>query len=363
MFRVSSDVLLGEDLRVRYRERLALSVDRLVLHEGEILAVLGPNGAGKSTLMRVLAMLQAPTSGRVWYRGRTGAGAAETLRRSSAAVFQRPHLWAGSVAHNISLFLRFRRVGPADTRKRVESIAELLGIDSLLDEPAATLSAGEAQRVALARALVLEPAILFLDEPTSNLDADVRTTLRQDIERLARTRAGSTLFVTHDRHEAFSLADRIAVLEDGEIVQVGTPTDLYENPSTLYIASLTGAELAVRGQVTGSEDGLLLVSVEGVSMCAVGTAPPAAAVKIAYRPEDLVLADPGENEILDSARNSFFATVSEMRVLGGLVRVRLDGPPRMVALVSRPAAEQIGLEQGRRVAVRIKATALHAFPI
>ncbi len=360
---MSSDVLLGEDLCVRYRERLVLSVERLSLHEGEILAVLGPNGAGKSTLMRVLAMLQAPSSGRVWYRGRTGARAAETLRRSSAAVFQRPHLWAGSVAHNISQSLRFQRAGPADVRERVSSIAELLGIDSLLDESASTLSGGEAQRVALARALVLEPAILFLDEPTSNLDSDVRTTLRQDIERLARTRAGSTLLVTHDRHEAFSLADRIAVLEDGQLVQVGTPTDLYEDPATLYIASLTGAELAVRGRVTGSENGLLFVSVDGVSMCAVGAASPDAVVKIAYRPEDLVLADPGEDELLDSARNSFFATVSEMRMLGGLVRVRLDGPPRMVALVSRPAADKIGLEQGCRVAVRIKAAALHAFPI
>ena len=239
----------------------------------------------------------------------------------------------------------------------------MLGIDSLLEEPAATLSGGEAQRVALARALVLEPSILFLDEPTSNLDSDVRATLRQDIERLARSRAGSTLLVTHDRREAFSLADRVAVLESGRLVQLGTPTDLYEDPATLYIAGLTGAELAVRGRVSGSEDGLLFVSVEGVSLCAVGSAPPNAVVKIAYRPEDLVLVDPGEVEILDSTQNSFFATVSEVRILGSLVRVRLDGPPRMVALVSRPAAEKIGIDQGCRVAVRIKAAALHAFPI
>jgi molybdopterin-binding protein len=340
---VSSDILLGEDLEVRYRDRLALSVERIALREGEILGILGPNGAGKSTLMRVMALLQMPTSGRMWFRNRTGSRAAEALRGSSAAVFQRPHLWAGSVA--------FKRIG------------ELLGIGPLLDQPVSTLSGGEAQRTALARALVVEPDVLFLDEPTANLDAEVKTALRQDIERLARTRAGSTLLVTHDQHEAFSLADRIVVLEEGRLVQDGSPADLYENPATMYIAGLTGAEFAVRGRVSSVDDGLVVVSVEGVPMTAVGAAALNAPVKIAYRPEDLVLGDPSEDELRDSARNSFFSTVSEVRVLGGLVRVRLDGPPGMVALVSRPAAEKVGLKPGSRVSVRIKAAALHAFPL
>jgi len=360
---VSSDVLVAEDLRVRYGDRTALAVERISLREGEVLAVLGPNGSGKSTLMRVLAMLQTPTAGRVWFRGRTGPRAAEALRKRSAAVFQRPYLWAGSVAYNVALGLRFRRAAAPETRKRVSSICQVLGIGHLLDEPAATLSGGEAQRVALARALVLEPEILFLDEPTSNLDAEVRAALRQDVERLARTRAGSTLLVTHDRHEAFYLADRIAVFEEGRLIQLGTPADLYENPATLYIASLTGAELALRGQVTGEDDGLLVVSVEGVRIRTIGVAARDSTVKIAYRPEDLVLADPTQEELLDSACNSFFSTVSEIRVLGGLVRVRLQGPPATVALLSRPAAERIGLKPGSRVAVRIKPTALHAFPL
>jgi tungstate transport system ATP-binding protein len=359
---VSSDILLGEDLEVRYRDRLALSVERIALREGEILGILGPNGAGKSTLMRVMALLQMPTSGRMWFRNRTGSRAAEALRGSSAAVFQRPHLWAGSVAFNVSMGLRFHRVSASEVKPRVKRIGELLGIGPLLDQPVSTLSGGEAQRTALA-ALVVEPDVLFLDEPTANLDAEVKTALRQDIERLARTRAGSTLLVTHDQHEAFSLADRIVVLEEGRLVQDGSPADLYENPATMYIAGLTGAEFAVRGRVSSVDDGLVVVSVEGVPMTAVGAAALNAPVKIAYRPEDLVLGDPSEDELRDSARNSFFSTVSEVRVLGGLVRVRLDGPPGMVALVSRPAAEKVGLKPGSRVSVRIKAAALHAFPL
>ncbi|UCG76616.1 MAG: ABC transporter ATP-binding protein [Gemmatimonadota bacterium] len=360
---MSSEVLLGEDLRVSYRERVALSVERIALREGEILGILGPNGAGKSTLMRVLALLQPPTAGRVWFRGRTGASASLALRRASAAVFQKPHLWSGSVAHNVALGLRFRRAPSSAIQARVRSIAELLAIETLLDEPAANLSGGEAQRVALARALILEPEVLFLDEPTSSLDVEVRAALRQDIERLARTRAGSTLLVTHDRQEAFSLADRIAVLEKGRLVQIGSPADLYEDPATLYIASLTGAEFAVRGRVTGLEDGLLSVSVDGVSLWTVGTAEINATVKVAYRPEDLVLTEPSGDRPLESTRNAFFSTVSETRVLGGLVRVRLEGPPDMVALVTRPAAERLDLRAGSRVSVRIKATALHAFEL
>lgn len=360
---MSSDILLGEDLEVRYRERLALSVDRIALREGEILGILGPNGAGKSTLLRVMALLQMPTSGRVWFHNRTGARAADALRSSSSAVFQRPHLWTGSVAYNVAMSLRFHRVPTSEVRPRVERISELLGIEALLDQPVSTLSGGEAQRAALARALVVEPEVLFLDEPTANLDAEVKSALRQDIERLARSRAGSTLLVTHDQHEAFSLADRILVLEEGRVVQDGSPADLYENPATLYIAGLTGAEFALRGRVTSIDDGLVVVSVEGVTMTAVGTAETNAPVKIAYRPEDLVLGDPSEDELRDSARNSFFSTVAELRVLGGLVRVRLEGPPAMVALVSRPAAERVGLKPGSRVSVRIKAAALHAFPL
>lgn len=360
---MSLDILFGEDLEVRYRDRLALSVDRIALREGEILGILGPNGAGKSSLLRVMALLQMPTSGRVWYRNRTGARAADALRSSSSAVFQRPHLWTGSVAYNVAMSLRFHRVPTSEVRPRVERISELLGIEALLDQPVSILSGGEAQRAALARALVVEPEVLFLDEPTANLDAEVKSALRQDIERLARSRAGSTLLVTHDQHEAFSLADRIIVLEDGLVVQDGSPADLYENPATLYIAGLTGAEFALRGRVTSIDDGLVVVSVEGVSMTAVGTAEPNAPVKIAYRPEDLILGDPSEDELRDSARNSFFSTVSELRVLGGLVRVRLEGPPGMVALVSRPVAERVGLKPGSRVSVRVKAAALHAFPL
>lgn len=357
------DLLIGEQLTVSHDGRRALDVERIALREGEILAVLGPNGAGKSTLLRVLAMLQEPSSGRIRYRGLQGASAERTLRRSSAAVFQRPHFWRESVEYNVSLGLRLRRRPAAEVKTRVQKFAHLLGIGDLLERDVGTLSGGQAQRVALARALVLEPEVLFLDEPTANLDSPARSALREDIERLARERAGAALLVTHDLGEALSTADRVAVLREGRILQVGTPTELYENPAGPYVAQLTGAELTLRGTVRETEDGLLRVDLGGTEVWAVGQGSPGEAVKVAYRPEDLILSRAEDPVGRLSTRNLLYATVCELRPHGALVRLRLTGPQEMSAVITRAALEDLGLTQGARVSVRVKATALHAFPL
>jgi len=324
--REPGELLTAGELDIRYGGRRVLDVERLTLREGELLAVLGPNGAGKSTLMRVMAMLEKPDSGWVRFRDWTGAAAERELRRSAAVVFQRSHLWAGSVGYNVGLGLRLRRAGRDETRARVHDACTALGIENLIERDVSGLSGGEAQRVALARALVLEPDLLFLDEPTANLDAEVRAALREDLARLTRSTARGTLLITHDRAEAFYLADRVAVLKKGRLIQVGTPSDLYENPADPYIAEATGAELTLSGRVVGREEDLLVVDSGGVHLLTLGSAPDGAPVRLAYRPEDLVLADePRES----SARNRFEATVTEVRPVGGLFRVRLDGPPEV----------------------------------
>jgi molybdopterin-binding protein len=358
------EILVAKGIRVRYDDRLVLDVERLALRTGEMLAVLGPNAAGKSTLMRVLAMLEKPTAGHSRFKGRAGRAAARALRKSSAAVFQKPHFWSDTVAYNVGLGLRMRGSSAREVSEHVERICGLMGIGDLLDRDVATLSGGQAQRVALARALVLKPDILFLDEPTANLDSVSRGEIREDIERIARQRAGSVLLITHDRAEAFSLADRVAVLVGGRLVQVGTPTELYENPADSYIARVTGAELTLKGHVLRLEDSTLVVDVGGIELRTVGSAGEGSQVKIAYRPEDLVLAAAEESSVHLSTRNFFFATVTEVRALGGLYRIRLKGPggADMAAVVTRSAADELRLQAEGRVSVRVKATALHAFP-
>lgn len=405
-------VLRAEGLRVRYGGELVVAVDELELREGELLVLLGPNGAGKSTLVRVLAMLEAPDEGRVLFRGESGSAAEDALRDASTAVFQRPHLWDGTVGDNLRLGLRLGGVPKATARERLAATAQALALEDLLDRDVDDLSAGEVQRAALGRALAPEPEVLFLDEPTSDLDARARDALRRDVDRFARTDGRSTLLVTHDRREAFRLADRIVVLENGRTVRAGTPREIYERPGSRYVARVSGAELTLRGRVTqasvGEGDpsleaegpGLLRVAVGEVSLLAVGDARPGDEVAVAYRPEDLALARGAEREPgggdeglatrraaeaaepgrgpderpeaddhapgepppgRDSVRNAFPATVRDVREVRGLVRIHLQGPPDVVAVVTRGSAEAMGLEAGVAVRVRVKAAALHAF--
>ncbi len=353
-----AELLAADGVWVTYGGRTVLDLQHMGVRRGELLAVLGPNGAGKSTLLRVLAMLERPAAGRIVFRGRAGRAAENALRRHAAVVFQRTHLWAGTVAYNVGLGLGLRGVAASQVVPRVRAACDALGIPHLVDRESSELSGGEVQRVALARALVLEPELLFLDEPTANLDSEVREALRTDLARVARRGRRATLLITHDRAEAFYLADRIAVLEEGRLVQIGTPAELYENPADPYVAAVTGAELALPGRVVGREGALLRVDAAGADLLALGSAEPGSEVRLAYRPEDLVLAT-GPRE--SSARNRFEATVIEMRPQGGLVRVRLEGPPEVVALITRTSADNMELRPGARVTVHVKATALHAF--
>ncbi|MCL7965770.1 MAG: ABC transporter ATP-binding protein [marine benthic group bacterium] len=352
-------ILEGEDLVVEVRGSRLLDVKRVQVRGGEILAVLGPNGAGKSTLLRVLAMLQPADSGTVRFRDKSGREADTMLRRECAFVFQRPHLWAGSVRQNIELGLRLRRAPPGVRRARASEAAENLGIANLLDRDARSLSGGEAQRVAIARAMALDPSILCLDEPASNLDAMARTALIEDLDRVARDGRHATVIATHDRADAFSIADRVVVLRNGRIVQSGRPEDLFENPVDPFIAAVTGAELSFKATVESSDEGLLRIRVGASDFSAVGSAGPGDTVRVVYRPEDLFLS---RVPIEASPRNRFRARVTEIRTAGSLERVRLDGDGHpWVAVVTRAAADELSLEVGKEIWVQVKATALHAF--
>lgn len=351
-------ILTGRGLVVAGRAAPLLDISQIEVRGGEILSVLGPNGAGKSTLLRVLAMLQTPDSGAIRFLGQSGSAAEKLMRRHSAFVFQRPHLWAGTVRSNIELGLRLRSQESEQRRLLAEAAAAQLGIDDLLDRDARALSGGEAQRVAVARAMALDPDVLFLDEPASNLDAMARSALIEDLEHVARDGSHATVLATHDRADAFSLADRVIVMRDGRIVQSGRPEDLFENPVDPFIAAVTGAELSFRASVVSSQDGLMVVRVGDTELSAAGSASQGDRVRVVYRPEDLFLS---RSEIQGSPRNRFQAGVTEIRPAGSLLRVRLEGAGHWVAVITRAAADELSLEVGTRIWVQVKATALHAF--
>ena len=226
--------------------RPVLSIEHLEVEAGQVLAIVGPNGAGKSSLLLVLARLLKPDCAEIFFDGQP-AQTLHTLdyRRRIGLVLQEPLLLDGSVFDNVALGMRFRHVPPDEITRRVETWLERLGISELRRRSARQLSGGEAQRVSLARAFSLEPQLLLLDEPFSSLDAPTRARLLEDLHGLLAETATTTILITHDLNEATRLANRLAVLLDGCIRQIGTPQEVFAAPANPEVAAFLGKPLAV----------------------------------------------------------------------------------------------------------------------
>jgi multiple sugar transport system ATP-binding protein len=238
----SGDVLAIDDVSLR-------------IGDGEFIALVGPSGCGKSTLLRAIAGLEDVTSGEISIGGRDVTDLAPR-HRDIAMVFQSyalyPHM---SVRQNLGYGLKVRRVPKAEIRRRVEEIAELLGLDELLERKPAQLSGGQRQRVAMGRAIARQPQAFLMDEPLSNLDAKLRVGMRASLAQLHQQLAVTTVYVTHDQVEAMTLGQRVAVMKDGRILQVDTPQALYERPRDLFVAGFIGSPAMnlVEATVDGSE--------------------------------------------------------------------------------------------------------------
>ena len=340
-----------------------VELDALRIHRGEVVAVLGPNGAGKSTLFRLLLALERPDAGEVLLGGVPLEAGDDRARRRLVGVFQNPHLFSGTVRQNLQFGLRAHEVPRGEWAGRIDRTARELGIGHLVDADVARLSGGEARRVALARGLILEPAVLLLDEPTANLDVTVRRRFREELGRIMRERAGAVLLITHDPSDAFDLADRVAVMEEGRIIQDGTPEELTTEPATPFVAAFTGAELLLDGEVQRVGDGTLDVATGGatlVARCPEGRLSPGDRVHVRYRPEDVILAR-ADDDTDTSARNQLRMTVRSVTPVGGMVRVRLEGPVTLASLITRASAERLGVEVGARINALVKTAALTVY--
>jgi multiple sugar transport system ATP-binding protein len=230
-------------LTKRYPGTDAPAVDRVDLEsrEGEFLVLLGPSGSGKTTVLRMIAGLEEPTSGEVLIGGRVVNGLSPRERRI-AMVFQSyalyPHL---TVSQNIAFPLKAQGVPRSEHRGKVAWAAGIVGIERLLDRRPRELSGGERQRVALARALVREPSLFLLDEPLSNLDAKLRATAREELQKFQSRIGTTTIYVTHDQVEAMALGDRVVVMDGGRVRQVGTPAEVYDDPADTFVATFLGS--------------------------------------------------------------------------------------------------------------------------
>ena len=238
----------------RFGNTVALDDIDLTVNAGELFFLLGPSGCGKSTLLRLIAGLHEPSEGRVWFNDRD-VTALGTEKRNAVMCFQSYALWPHmSVLDNVRFGLNVRKVDPREQVKRINEVLKLVQLDHLADRKPNQLSGGQQQRVALARALAVNPDCLLLDEPLSNLDAKLRHEMRSEIRRICKTAGFTTIYVTHDQKEALSVADRIAVLKDGKLAQVGTPSELYHKPSSAFVADFIGHTNLLTGRVIERKD-------------------------------------------------------------------------------------------------------------
>lgn len=277
-----------------------------------------------------------------------------------ASVFQDPLLLNASVYENAALGLKLRGLDRRSVERRVGPWLERLGIAHLLKRPARSLSGGEAQRTSLARAFALDPELLLLDEPFSALDPPTREGLLLDLERILRETGITTVFVTHDRDEAFMLGDRVAVLIGGQLLQVGPATEVFARPVNEAVAGFVGIDTRIPGVVEMASEGLARVGFDGGGVEAVGDFQPGERVFLCLRPEDITLSPPSGEDSKSSARNRLPGKVIKITPWGSHYRVALEcGGSRLVALITRPSFLDLELCEGGNVIASFKATAVH----
>ncbi len=249
----------------RFRGVTAVDGVSFSVESGEFFVILGPSGSGKTTTLRIIAGFEAPDEGRVLFDGED-VTERRPYERGTAMVFQNYALWPHmTVFDNIAFGLKIRKVPWEEIRRRVKWALELVRLEGMEDRYPHQLSGGQQQRVALARALVVEPRVLLLDEPLSNLDAKLRVEMREELKRLQRKLGVTTIYVTHDQVEAMTLADRIAILNKGRLLQVGSPQEVYFNPANLFVAAFIGRSNIYEARVTGSQGGYVEVEVPSLS--------------------------------------------------------------------------------------------------
>ncbi|MDI9570964.1 MAG: ABC transporter ATP-binding protein [Pseudomonadota bacterium] len=406
-------ILEARDIQVRRGGRPILDVASLDIAAGEVLSVIGPNGAGKTTLLQALSSLLRLDRGEIRFQGaRIGADMAPLdYRRQLAMVFQEALLFDTTVAANVAAGLRLRGADSGEAKRIVAAKLEQLGIGALHDRSAKTLSGGEAQRTSLARAFAIGPQILFLDEPFAALDPPTRESLIEDLGRILRESGATAVMATHDQGEALRLSDRIAVMHEGRIVQIGSPTEVMNHPVCEFVAAFVGVETILAGRVVKCGRGTVTVALDpnggkGASSAAVGNPmssspspgteapaggvpghaaaalPPAVAggettafppailleaagevgegerVLCCIRPEHVTVA-PGLRHPRTSARNIFPAAIDRIIPLGPFYKVCLDGDLPLSAYVTVQSLEELALRPGLTVTASFKAASVH----
>jgi iron(III) transport system ATP-binding protein len=301
-----------EHISKAFAQTVALWDINLEIRSGEIFFLLGPSGCGKSTLLRIIAGLHEPTSGRVFFDQKDVTNL-PTEQRNAVMCFQSYALWPHmTVRDNVGFGLDVRKI-PSEMRLgRIAEVLKMVQMDHLADRKPNQLSGGQQQRVALARAIAVHPDCLLLDEPLSNLDAKLRLEMRSEIRRICKAAGMTTIYVTHDQKEALSIADRIAVLKDGQLAQVGTPDELYHRPQSAFVAAFIGQTNLIDGTVVSQEGDVARVETAIGTVTARSAVRPDERVTLSIRPEQMRVSRNASSNGVNVIRGS----ISETTFLG-----------------------------------------------
>ncbi|CAE6887630.1 ABC transporter ATP-binding protein [Vibrio alginolyticus] len=307
-----------ENLTLSFGDTEVLKGVNLDIKPGEFFAFLGPSGSGKSTLLRAIAGFGPTPQGKILL-GDENVISQPPWKRNVGMVFQSYALWPHmTVRQNVAYGLEERKVSKPEIKRRVDDALNLVGLYHLADRRPSQLSGGQQQRVAIARTVVVEPRVLLLDEPLSNLDANLREQMRRDLLELQRQLGLTTIFVTHDQEEANTISDRIAVLDQGVIQQVGEPMELYDNPANKFVADFLGTANVLNGRVEKSVDGTHFVSDKGIRFSY--DAKEQKEVSLIFRPQSLEISHGSSEE----GSIQLEGKVIHREFLGHLVRYGVD---------------------------------------
>ncbi len=352
----------------RYAPQVAIGPISFSVMEGEFFSLLGPSGCGKTTTLRCIAGFERASAGRITLSGRQ-LDDTPPHRRDVGLVFQNyalfPHL---TVFENVAFGLRLRRVSAAEVAERVGRMLELVGLPSQAGRYPAQLSGGQQQRIAIARSMVLEPRLLLFDEPLSNLDFKLRVQMRNELRELQRRLGKTSVYVTHDQTEALALSDRIAVLSQGRIEQIGPPAEIYEAPETAFVADFIGSSNIIEATVRSKGAESAVVSApSGLELVVPPTAAEIGArCLVMVRPERVRLlgdAEGGDGEGRDgeaSALNRIAAEIDDLTYLGEDIQLRVTASSGERLLVSLKSARMLRhLRRGGAVTLAIDPPDIH----
>ena len=310
------------DVGLAFGDHVVLRDINLDIEPGEFFAFLGPSGSGKSTLLRLIAGFGPMPSGRVLI-GEEDVARLPPWKRNVGMVFQNYALWPHmSVRRNVGFGLEERRLPAAAVKARVDAALDVVGLGEYADRRPSQLSGGQQQRVALARTIVVEPRVLLLDEPLSNLDANLRIRMRREIRELQRRLGITTIFVTHDQEEANTIADRMAVLNDGVLQQVGSPVALYDHPINRFVASFLGTANLLDGELRPAGGRAVFHTRGGLAIPLPANAPMAGPATGMFRPQNLTIVD--AEHVPDAHSVRFKGQVQHREFLGNLIRYAID---------------------------------------